>query len=85
MTVVAENHQQAVSKYEDAIYRKITWKLIPFFALCYLASYLDRIHVSRFGLKKYCFWYRRGLICCRLYRFEVPSSQAFNLTNRCIF
>ena len=28
------------------LYRKITWKLIPFLCLCYLAAYLDRINVG---------------------------------------
>ena len=28
------------------VYSKVTWRLIPFFCLCYLAAYLDRINVG---------------------------------------
>ena len=30
----------------QVLYRKITWKLIPFLCFCYLASYLDRINIG---------------------------------------
>lgn len=29
-----------------SLYRKITWRLIPFLCLCYLAAYLDRINIG---------------------------------------
>lgn len=29
-----------------SIYRKITWRLVPFLCLCYLAAYLDRINIG---------------------------------------
>jgi MFS family permease len=29
-----------------SVYRKITWRLIPFLCLCYLAAYLDRINIG---------------------------------------
>jgi MFS family permease len=28
------------------VYKKITWRLIPFLCLCYLAAYLDRINIG---------------------------------------
>ncbi|HWV08592.1 MAG TPA: MFS transporter, partial [Pseudomonas sp.] len=28
------------------LYRKVTWRLIPFLCFCYLAAYLDRINVG---------------------------------------
>ncbi len=30
----------------DAIYSRVTWRLIPFLLFCYLCSYLDRINVG---------------------------------------
>ena len=30
----------------EALYRKITRKLIPFLCFCYLAAYLDRINIG---------------------------------------
>ena len=47
MTVLAEKpNTQVLSQQEEGIYKKITWKLIPFFGLCYLVSYLDRINIG---------------------------------------
>jgi sugar phosphate permease len=31
---------------EDDIFSKITWRLVPFLFLCYLATYLDRVNVG---------------------------------------
>src|SRR5471032_1790508 len=31
---------------ERAVYRKVTWRLIPFLFLCYILSYVDRVNVS---------------------------------------
>jgi sugar phosphate permease len=28
------------------LYGRVTWRLVPFFCLCYLAAYLDRINVG---------------------------------------
>lgn len=30
----------------DSVYKKVTWRLIPFLLFCYLCSYLDRINVG---------------------------------------
>lgn len=30
----------------DAIYRKVTWRIIPLLFLCYIAAYLDRINIG---------------------------------------
>ena len=30
----------------DAIYRKISWRLLPLLMLCYAVAYLDRVNVS---------------------------------------
>ncbi|WP_202414087.1 MFS transporter [Duganella flavida] len=30
----------------DAIYRKISWRLLPLLMLCYIAAYLDRVNVG---------------------------------------
>lgn len=86
MTVVAENHQHVVSEYENSIYRKITWKLIPFFALCYLFSYLDRINVgfaklqmsADLGLSNTAFGIGAALFFVGYILFEVPSNYALN-------
>ena len=31
---------------EKRLYRKITWRLIPFLMFCYVAAYIDRVNVG---------------------------------------
>lgn len=64
----------------EALYRKITWKLIPFLCLCYLAAYLDRINVGFTGLQmadqlqlsEAAFGLGAGLFFVGYILFEVP-------------
>ena len=37
---------QAPAANADAIYRKVTWRIIPLLFLCYIAAYLDRINIG---------------------------------------
>lgn len=67
---------------QDAIYRKITLRLIPFLCFCYLAAYLDRINVGfaklqmldhlRFSEAAY--GLGAGLFFVGYILFEVPSN-----------
>ncbi|OQV64710.1 hypothetical protein AK51_26940 [Serratia nematodiphila DZ0503SBS1] len=64
------------------LYRKITWKLIPFLCLCYLAAYLDRINVGlaklqmadALQLSEAAFGLGAGLFFVGYILFEVPSN-----------
>ena len=31
---------------QQAVYRKVAWRLVPFLCICYLAAYLDRVNVG---------------------------------------
>jgi MFS family permease len=63
-------------------YRKITWRLIPFLCLCYLASYLDRINVGfaklqmldTLNMSETAFGLGAGLFFVGYILFEVPSN-----------
>lgn len=33
-------------KLESLAYAKVTWRLLPFLFLCYVAAYLDRVNVG---------------------------------------
>lgn len=65
-----------------AVYRKITWRLIPFLCLCYLAAYLDRINIglaklqmaSDLQLSETAFGLGAGLFFVGYILFEVPSN-----------
>lgn len=64
------------------LYKKITWKLIPFLCLCYLAAYLDRINIglaklqmaSQLQLSETAFGLGAGLFFVGYILFEVPSN-----------
>lgn len=70
------------AKETTAIYRKITWRLIPFLCLCYLAAYLDRINIglaklqmaSDLQLSETAFGLGAGLFFVGYILFEVPSN-----------
>lgn len=66
----------------DALYRKVTWRLIPFLCLCYLAAYLDRINVGfaklqmlgQLQLSEAAYGLGAGLFFVGYILFEVPSN-----------
>lgn len=35
-----------IARSEEAVYRKITWRLMPFLFLCYVLAYVDRVNVG---------------------------------------
>ncbi|MBO5393465.1 MAG: MFS transporter, partial [Pseudomonas sp.] len=65
----------------QALYRKITRKLIPFLCFCYLAAYLDRINIGFAILQmlgdlqfsETAFGLGAGLFFVGYILFEVPS------------
>ncbi len=32
--------------YDNALYRKVAWRLLPFLMACYIAAFLDRVNVG---------------------------------------
>jgi D-galactonate transporter len=66
----------------DAVYRKITLRLIPFLFLCYVAAYLDRINVgfaqlqmkTDLGLSDGVYGLGAGIFFAGYFLFEVPSN-----------
>lgn len=69
------------SKEQDT-YRKVTWRIVPFFCLCYLAAYLDRINVGlaklqmagALGFSEVVYGLGAGLFFIGYIMFEVPSN-----------
>ena len=64
------------------LYRKVTWRLIPFLCFCYLAAYLDRINVGFAKLQmlgdlqfsEASYGLGAGLFFVGYILFEVPSN-----------
>jgi D-galactonate transporter len=74
--------QAAISEFEKATYRKVTWRLIPFLFLCYILSYVDRVNVSfaklqmqqDLSMSDTVFGAGMGIFFIGYFFFEVPSN-----------
>lgn len=68
--------------FAEATYRKVTWRLIPFLLLCYVAAYLDRVNVgfaklqmlSELHLSEAAYGLGAGIFFLGYFLFEVPSN-----------
>ena len=43
MTPTPPNHSKG---FEEATYRRVTWRLVPFLFVCYVFAYVDRVNVG---------------------------------------
>ena len=67
---------------EDAIYAKVSWRLVPFLFLCYVAAYLDRVNVgfaklqmlSDLQFSDTVYGIGAGIFFIGYFFFEVPSN-----------
>ena len=64
------------------VYSKVTWRLVPFLFVCYVASYLDRINVgfaqlqmkTDLGFSDAVYGLGAGIFFIGYFLFEVPSN-----------
>jgi ACS family tartrate transporter-like MFS transporter len=69
-------------EYEAQLMRKITWKLIPFLCLCFMAAFLDRVNVGfakdqllvDLKMSTTAYGTGAGLFFIGYFLFEVPSN-----------
>ncbi|MDZ4358432.1 MAG: MFS transporter, partial [Variovorax sp.] len=67
---------------ENALYKKVAWRLMPFLMLCYVAAYLDRVNVgfaklnmlSDLQFSETMYGLGAGLFFIGYFFFEVPSN-----------
>jgi D-galactonate transporter len=72
----------APSTFEEATYRKVAWRLIPFLLLCYIVAYLDRVNVGFAKLQmltdlkfsETVYGFGSGILFIGYFLFEVPSN-----------
>ena len=72
------------SKIETETMRRITWRIIPFFMVCYFIAYVDRVNAGfaalqmnkDLGLTQAAFGLGGGLFFIAYILFEVPSNLA---------
>ena len=70
------------SEAEERIYKKVTWRLLPFLGACYLIAYLDRVNVgfaklhmlSDLDLSETAYGFGAGVFFIGYFLFEVPSN-----------
>ena len=70
------------SNVEEAIYRKVSWRLLPLLLICYLVAYLDRVNVgfaklqmaSALNLSDAVYGLGAGIFFLGYFLFEVPSN-----------
>lgn len=73
---------QASSSFEEATYRKVAWRLIPFLLICYVVAYLDRVNVGFAKLQMLAdlkfsetiYGFGAGIFFIGYFIFEVPSN-----------
>jgi len=78
---VANDETQA-SAFEEALYRKVAWRLIPLLLLCYVVAYLDRVNVGfaklqmmdQLGFSDTIYGLGAGMFFIGYFLFEVPSN-----------
>lgn len=80
---VADFAAPSFSQAEEAsVYRKVTWRLVPFLMLCYVVAYLDRVNVgfaklqmlSELKFSETVFGLGAGVFFFGYFLFEVPSN-----------
>lgn len=83
LPVVEEVLQPVADRSEEAgIYAKVTWRLVPFLFLCYVAAYLDRVNVGFAKLQmlndlhfsETVYGFGAGIFFIGYFLFEVPSN-----------
>lgn len=82
MTSSPELRKASDPAHENAVFRKVAWRLVPFLVLCYVVSYLDRVNVgfaklqmsSDLGFSEAAYGLGAGLFFVGYFLFEVPSN-----------
>ena len=74
-----QSHAQSL---DDALYRKVNWRIIPLFIVCFLFAYLDRVNISfaklqmqsDLGFSETVYGLGASLFFVGYFLFEVPSN-----------
>lgn len=79
-----DNKIVRIDDFENAVYRKVTWRLIPFLFLCYIFAYIDRVNVGfaklqmqqDLGMSDAVYGAGAGIFFIGYFFFEVPCNIA---------
>ncbi len=75
---------------EDALFRKITFKILPFLFICYVAAYLDRVNIGflkaqmqiDLGFSDLVYGLGAGIFFAGYFLFEIPSKTLRELPSK---
>ncbi|BEG74752.1 MFS transporter [Achromobacter xylosoxidans] len=75
-------HEDPLAGRDDALYRKVAWRLLPFLMACYIAAFLDRVNVGFAKLQmlddlkfsETVYGLGAGIFFIGYFLFEVPSN-----------
>src|SRR5690606_30798859 len=84
-TVHLMNNALLSQSSQQALFRKISWRLLPFLTLCYTFAYLDRINIgfakiqmqADIGLSDAAYGLGAGIFFLSYMLFEIPSNLLF--------
>ncbi|SOY78249.1 putative metabolite transport protein NicT [Cupriavidus taiwanensis] len=76
------NTSDTVAAHDNALYRKVAWRLLPFLMACYVAAFLDRVNVGFAKLQMLdqlkfsdtVYGLGAGIFFIGYFLFEVPSN-----------
>ena len=82
MSITTQTARKGEAITEDAVFRKVLLRIVPFLMLCYVVSYLDRVNVGfaklqmsgDLGLSEAAYGLGAGLFFIGYFLFEVPSN-----------
>src|SRR5205823_12628049 len=82
----AESPQRQSVSAEDAVYSRVSWRLLPFLFTCYVFAYLDRVNVGFAKLQmlgdlkfsETVYGLGAGIFFFGYFIFEVPSNIALH-------
>jgi D-galactonate transporter len=68
--------------FESVVYRKVTWRLLPYLFLCYILAYIDRVNVGfaklqmqqDLGMTEAVYGLGAGIFFIGYFLFEVPAN-----------
>jgi D-galactonate transporter len=81
-TTITPGAAPSAASTEEALYRRVAWRLVPFLVLCYVVAYLDRVNVGfaklqMVGELKFSdtvYGLGAGIFFIGYFLFEVPSN-----------
>ncbi|HTS47673.1 MAG TPA: MFS transporter [Bryobacteraceae bacterium] len=68
--------------FENSVYRKVTWRLLPYLFLCYILAYIDRVNVGfaklqmqrDLGMTEAVYGLGAGIFFIGYFLFEIPAN-----------